>query len=1564
MALVAALASLQQCRQALSESGVLAALATACLVREAGLECKGKCMTAMSLVLEEVRQGREERSAQHGESQVLTDAAASALAVLRECEQEWSSQSKGAEMQVISTVTQTACMVIGSIAQRCSALCMSLDPSICQELQSWVETLQTLQTHERAPKTPLQLRLYDSQSAIQNGTGTTANVLVEAESDSPGAHTKGREVQGRAAKSRDAAAASAALARGRILQQLKACVADVFNADQYQQSMAAKVGVTTALVHGKMRGVPELMALVDKAHHLPHTQCGCEREGTTCGAARRAAALELQRWSKMPGGLEFLTRARAAGSIGPAIGGGVLPVVLKCLRLSRCHTSLPSDLWFVCAQLLTRLVSAEAAVPQFVREEGMALLLALCEHPQQLVKGSVLQMLLALAATGVGKALVIRAPLGDMLVWGLKTEAHQEISLCLLATWWEPGGGSQEERAMQHPDLAHVGHALRECMQRGSTQVLGSAAILLGKLLASESSTSPTPQLAGFVKDVCEAMEACRLSDEVAAVTRVLACASARHASKAVLFAVRHSICASVEYAAGVCGDERVVDHGQVLLRNMGTSDVDCMAFCARHLVRMLLCAQPCNSLCEMVRAMRMRAPCRSLRLLCHLISGHEAGRKAVMAEQGHQVLLAFLCSRQPAAGGEHHVGADLARRMVATALSTAISKRMLDDLDAPACGAGTAQAVATLPASAPRTMPTASAIEAPQRIERPESALGNSRGKESKAAVQGLVDLVQQFAGEHARGLMQPQHAKPAPSSARAPGAMRGLSDQDRALAAQALLQIGNDAVWMAAIASTKLADVICRIAEIHLEQCVLSERPHLYKHEKVLALALLLLRRVVTVASSSCPGLMRKLPLKRVLQGLVAASADVVKPAARSYLLALSASEAGSLRMLKDGVGNVLIELICKDEAFAAINSVPFASASLEYLSVLDNMCSTNTGQQVAEHLSLHPLLIQVLSKVVSKAADKVGCSMGASLLERIVACSSAAQRNCYTPCLLPLISVLGMSEMGPCIAALKTLKLLLEDTECLRIFVMHGGCGAVLRTCCSAVQAYHARALSDKDGGDEQLPPPLARNGTAQASTTPDLQTLHVLAAAIQESGECLMKASSHEHSRDQLVHQQAPARLAEVLELLSSVPWPPPHMCLPLARSLVILLTHAGAREMFLAPHVLHLSYLSHMLADGSAPEVLTAPIVADIRALLQGCAQDLSGIMVTLASVKPSTTTCLTRRQHVLQQLLPNTSASHVSSFMDKKGLDIDKDKDKEDRKMTRGKRRRGGGGKARAAGKQALRTIVFQRMESLLGTLTTLRVLSHLSPARQYVAKSEGEGILTGLAPHLLQVLRAALHLLQPLLGQMRPEALDCSAKAAFSADLKYSPLNRLAICVWTCLSAVANFAREEVYISRVLQDAHGTEVLCEAVACRHACVAAAAAVVIRQLSSSGHARHTLIGAGCVAALMARCSLAEPCLLRSAATEALQALTNGVEARCHLHSLKPLLTRETLLALGAACLTSTVQKLVDLLVSLSTCNLQEIMTLLQVESDALKLCLSSASPQPSEVSEQSACVCV
>jgi hypothetical protein len=141
-----------------------------------------------------------------------------------------------------------------------------LDPSICQELQTWVETLQTLQTRDRAPKTPLQLRLYDSQSAIQMGSD---NILVEAESDSPGAHTKGREVQGRAAKSRDAAAASAALARGRILQQLKACVADVFNADQYQQSMAAKVGVTTALVHGKMRGVPELMALVDKAHHLP-----------------------------------------------------------------------------------------------------------------------------------------------------------------------------------------------------------------------------------------------------------------------------------------------------------------------------------------------------------------------------------------------------------------------------------------------------------------------------------------------------------------------------------------------------------------------------------------------------------------------------------------------------------------------------------------------------------------------------------------------------------------------------------------------------------------------------------------------------------------------------------------------------------------------------------------------------------------------------------------------------------------------------------------------------------------------------------------------------------------------------------------------------------------------------------------------------------------------------------------------------------------------------------------------------------------------------------------------
>ena len=1512
VALVAALAALQQCRQALSESGVFVALATVCLKRESGLECKGKCMTSISLVLEEVRLGRAEHM--DGEREALAQCSAGALSVLRECEQAWSAPSRGAQMQVVNTVAQSACIAMGGIVQRSSALRLPVDPSISQELQSWVDAL------ESRPRAAMRV-LGESQNAAEAPSVPRASRTHSKEAD------------------------SGARICGQILLQLKSCLAAVLNADKSQQSMAATDGAKSTHVHAKMRGVVELTVIVDKARHLPQAQCACEREGTTCAAVRCAAALELLRWAQMPGGLDALMRSRAAGSLGSATG--VLAVVLKCLRLSISHSTPPSDLWITCAQLATRLVSAEAAVAQLVREDGMMVLLALSQHPHDLVKGSVLDIFVGLAATSKGRALTMRAPLGDIIVWGLKAEAHRNKSLQLLATWWQPGSVSHEGSTLQHTDLELVARALHECLQGGSRLVLGSVAMLLGNLLASPmaSTSSSAPKLTVFVREVCGAMETCRLPEEVAALTRVLACASASVAGKSVLVASRDRICASVECAAGVCEDERIVDHALVLLRNMGTSDLDCIAFRARHLVRILRGTQPSRSLSEMVRTVRARAPCRSLSLLCHLISGHEVARKAVVAEQGHQVLLAFLCSRDPEAGGEHDVAAELARRMVATALTTAISKRMLDRLDSTADRAATA-----LTTSALGTTTREPAAALAKGIKKSEISVVKSRGDKSKAAVQELVQLVQQFGGEHARALSQPQDSKHAVSSARAPWGARALSDQDRALAAQAMLQSSNDAAWIAAISSTKLVDVICTVAEVHMEQCVLSERPHLYKHEKVLALALMLLRRVICVAASSFPDLVSKLPLKRVLQGLVSASEDVVKPAARAYLIALSASEAGSLRMLKDGVANVLVELISKDKAFAGVTSVPFGVAALDYMSMLHNMCSTSTGEQAAQQLSSHPLLIQVLSKFMSKAADKVGCSMGASLLERMVACSSAAQRNCYTPCLLPLISLLRLSQLGPCMAALKTLKLLVGDTECLPTFVHHGGCGAVLLTCCNAVHKYKACALADKEAAGQPMPPPLNGSDQQQATVREDEESQDALAAAIRESANCLMKACSNEQSRVQMMHEQAAARLAEALAIVSTVPWAPPDMCVPLARSLIMLLAHAKTRQAFMAPHELHLSHLSNMLADASAPEASIAPVIADIRALLNACAHDLSGMMATLASVKSSMASL--RRQNVLKEVASNGSASQVSNGMQQKRHA----KDKQDRKVKRGKTRRGAGGKAVEAEMEALRTVVLQRLQSLIGTLTTLRVLSHLSPARQYVAKSEGQSVLTGLVLNLIHTLRTALDLLRPqLLDTIRFEALDCSARAFKATDQRPTPFERIVMCAWTCLSAVGNFAREEVYITRVLQHMHGTEVLRDALACRHACIASAAAVVVRQFSSSGNARHTLIGAGCVPALMARCSFAEPCLLRSAAVEALQALTSGAEAHWHVHNLRPLLTRETLLALGAACLTSTVQKLEDILVSLGTCHVDRAMTHLQEQRDALKLSLSLAT---SEVSDQ------
>jgi len=121
--------------------------------------------------------------------------------------------------------------------------------------------------------------------------------------------------------------------------------------------------------------------------------------------------------------------------------------------------------------------------------------------------------------------------------------------------------------------------------------------------------------------------------------------------------------------------------------------------------------------------------------------------------------------------------------------------------------------------------------------------------------------------------------------------------------------------------------------------------------------------------------------------------------------------------------------------------------------------------------------------------------------------------------------------------------------------------------------------------------------------------------------------------------------------------------------------------------------------------------------------------------------------------------------------------------------------------------------------------------------------------------------------------------------------------------------------SREELFVGCVLEHTHGMLALRSALACSHPCIAGAAAMVAIQMTRCGRGRYTMLEHGCVPALMARCSAVEPLELRGATMHALCSILSGPEAGWHVHNLKPLLTCDTLMAVGEACLTSTVDKL-------------------------------------------------
>jgi hypothetical protein len=292
-----------------------------------------------------------------------------------------------------------------------------------------------------------------------------------------------------------------------------------------------------------------------------------------------------------------------------------------------------------------------------------------------------------------------------------------------------------------------------------------------------------------------------------------------------------------------------------------------------------------------------------------------------------------------------------------------------------------------------------------------------HASGPDPKLELSEMLRRVQQFAGEHATCLVQVPQKGVSPSGSRRGAHCAAVpSDQERALAAQSLLKATSSETWAAAVKTTKVVEVLCKMAEHHLEACVFSERPKDYKHGKVLALSIMLLEHGLTSLGSVDAALVAQQPLKRLLQVLVAPSDDVIKGPARALLRALSATEAGASRLLKDGVVHILAELIRADGSWSSDKSdAHFSAASLEYMIIVQNLasastasvhweiCGDSTGQedssspgagaagerQNGEKISrqFSPVLLECLGRFLARNDDKAACGVACAVLLQFV-------------------------------------------------------------------------------------------------------------------------------------------------------------------------------------------------------------------------------------------------------------------------------------------------------------------------------------------------------------------------------------------------------------------------------------------------------------------------------------------------------------------------------------------------------------------------------------------------
>lgn len=554
VALAAVLASIQQCRPNLAQHDCFAALSPASMAIDADFDCKARCMGAMSFLLDEVftRICSGGGAQDGGGGAAFSLSIQSSMSVLRQCQQAWVASGKEASLLRTVTATQAACMCLQKGMHGLAIVSGAVDGAVAQELQTWVLQLEQ-------DLLPTRAHPYSSDPRSEGL----------------------RQVD----------------------RYLRSCLAGI--ADPPKPAQATRPTAQGGL--GKLRPVADLIRILSKTSHVPHTRCICADGSMTCTAARLMAAQELLRWAVMEGGIDALLRARSTkDTSGPIIIDPISVVLLKCLRLSDKQVASPSALWQACARLMAKLLRCEVAVAQFIEHDGIALLMHVDEltlhrpaasahfarlrwwrHEHDLVKGCVLDIIESLVGSSRGKMHIMRASrIRDVMMGGLNSVRHQEKTLHVLSSCWQPW--ALPSAAPTFPgDLECVSEAVLECVRRGLPRILGRMAIMLTSLLGSSSSfiSKNATCLAAFVSGLCAVMGSCEV-EEVVSFTRVLACSSAAGASRDVILAVDETVRASVERAAERSTDARLVDHALVLLRNVTSAEKSAVSQDARSAMR------------------------------------------------------------------------------------------------------------------------------------------------------------------------------------------------------------------------------------------------------------------------------------------------------------------------------------------------------------------------------------------------------------------------------------------------------------------------------------------------------------------------------------------------------------------------------------------------------------------------------------------------------------------------------------------------------------------------------------------------------------------------------------------------------------------------------------------------------------------------------------------------------------------------------------------------------------------------------------------------------------------